>query len=199
MPYTLHKRLVLADDNPERLQLLQAQGLVCEQEAGWSNEDQHPGESPKAYVQRLAKAKALSVYSFLDDQSNVCVLGLDSVLLCGDLVQYKPRNSVEAGKNLLLLSGKTLSLLTSYVLLFAPDDVHVTTVTTDIFLGEISPEAIKSYLGSTEFQRYPAGLDLAGSGGEFILKTSGSPVLSACGLPLDSLLENLKKQGVIAA
>ena len=77
-------RLVLASASPRRAELLRAAGFEFDTVSVDIDETVHPGESPDAYVRRLASAKsarALSIVSPRRADDDVIVLAADTTVV----------------------------------------------------------------------------------------------------------------------
>ena len=96
-------RLVLASTSPRRRELIAQMVASFEVASPSVNEDALPGESPSHLVERLALAKARSVYG---DQGDRVVIGADSVVVLDDRILGKPGSSDEARSMLTALRGR---------------------------------------------------------------------------------------------
>src|SRR6188768_2265528 len=109
-------RLVLASASPRRAELLRAAGIPFDVVVSDVDETQSVGETPDAYVERLAIAKAVAV---ADRGEARPVLGADTTVVVDGAVLGKPIDTADARRMLLLLSGRTHIVLTG-VALVAP-------------------------------------------------------------------------------
>lgn len=73
------------------------------------DETEIPGESPDAYVQRLAKTKAETIAL---RHVNEIVLGADTTVVIDDQILGKPVDTVDAKRMLKMLSGRWHEVLT---------------------------------------------------------------------------------------
>jgi septum formation protein len=108
-------RLVLASASPRRRELLAQAGYPFTVEAADIDESRRDSEAPAAYVQRLAEQKATAVLarhagSILEEP--VLVLGADTCVVCDGEILGKPTGPDDARRMLLLLSGRTHTVLT---------------------------------------------------------------------------------------
>src|SRR5687767_5380020 len=110
------RRLVLASASPRRAELLRAAGVPFDVTVADVDETQSVGETPDAYVQRLAMAKAVAVAERGEARA---VLGADTTVVVDGAVLGKPIDAADARRMLLLLSGRTHLVLTG-VALVAP-------------------------------------------------------------------------------
>src|SRR5262245_37712620 len=104
----------LASASPRRGELLRQIGVRFEVLPAAIPEDRAAGESPDAYVLRLASAKAEAVWRRLDEPRPV--LAADTAVVLDDRVLGKPADAAEAGRMLAELSGRTHRVLTAVAL-----------------------------------------------------------------------------------
>jgi septum formation protein len=72
-----------------------------------------PGESPRAYVQRMARTKALVVW---EQDASLPVLAADTTVVLDDVIFGKPQDRADALRMLAALSGRTHEVLTAVAL-----------------------------------------------------------------------------------
>src|SRR5439155_10751274 len=106
-------RLVLASASPRRRELLAAAGFAFDVVVADLNEQRIAGESPAAYVERVAGEKAQAVATVYPDRP---VLGADTIVVQGGDVLGKPADAADAGRMLRQLSGRTHEVLTAVAL-----------------------------------------------------------------------------------
>src|SRR5262249_28103506 len=112
------KVLILASTSPRRQQLLREAGIAIEVKPSHIHEEHRPGESPVAYVSRLAREKPESVARELQPQSNaksrsVLVLGADTTVIVDDGILEKPGDAADARRMLRALSGRAHAVTTA--------------------------------------------------------------------------------------
>src|SRR5262245_32819331 len=105
----------LASASPRRSELLRQIGVPFQVRPAAIAEQQLAGETPEAYVVRLAAAKAESIWAAGIRESRP-VLGADTAVVLEDEVLGKPADAVEAGAMLERLSGRTHRVLTAVAL-----------------------------------------------------------------------------------
>lgn len=101
--------LVLASRSPRRAQLLEQLGLTFEIVPAEVTERMRPGESALAYVERLAREKALAVVARRRD---AIVIGSDTIVRVDDEVLEKPVDVDDAVRMLLRLQGRQHTVAT---------------------------------------------------------------------------------------
>src|SRR5688572_24849447 len=101
----------LASASPRRSELLRQIGVPFTVRAAAVDEELLPGETPEAYVVRLATAKAETVWAAVADSRPV--LGADTAVVLGAAILGKPSDTAEAAAMLERLSGRTHRVLTA--------------------------------------------------------------------------------------
>ncbi len=100
-------RVVLASASPRRRDLLTLIGIPHEVRPADVDESLRDGESPAAYVERLAREKALA----LGDPAAVAI-GSDTTVVVDGEVLAKPESEADAARMLRRLSGRSHTVLT---------------------------------------------------------------------------------------
>lgn len=129
--------LVLASNSPRRKQLLKASGLEFTVLPVPVDESSRPGETPQAYVLRLAETKArAALHTWANDRStsDMLFLGADTSVVVDGNILGKPDSPAEARRMLQQLSDRTHQVLTAMALVRHPGgdcvkDVAVSQVT----------------------------------------------------------------------
>src|ERR1700758_1209534 len=113
--------LVLASASPRRKELLAQAGYTFTVSPAHIPEDPRPGESPIAYVVRLARGKAEAVFAqhsvHQNDADPFLVLGADTTVVApnGEILG-KPVDAADAARMLRLLAGATHQVITGVAL-----------------------------------------------------------------------------------
>ena len=105
--------LILASESPRRKSLVKGSRTEAENCSCGSREIPRPKEDPLLFSQRMAEEKADIVSSLYPEQ---WVLGADTVVVLGEKMLGKPKDSQEAKKFLRLLSGETHRVITGFCL-----------------------------------------------------------------------------------
>lgn len=108
------EHLILASTSPRRAEILRAVGWPFEVSAVDIDESGRAGESPVAYVERLAREKAGAAARRFPGK---LVLGADTIVLVDETVLGKPRDISEARRMLRQLSDRWHEVLTGVALL----------------------------------------------------------------------------------
>src|SRR5262252_5430082 len=122
-------RLVLASASPRRAELLRAAGFAFEILAVDLDERAHDGETPVAYVGRLARDKAGAAMQRFEERAqrschgperaaldDLVVLGADTAVIVDERILGKPRDDRDAAAMLTSLSGRRHDVLTGICL-----------------------------------------------------------------------------------
>ncbi len=188
--------LVLASRSPRRRQLLSLGGWMFHVLAADVDETRLPGESPDAFVRRLAREKALAVAP--QTRPGAVIIGADTAVVEGDAILGKPADMAEAEQMLRRLRGRTHQVYTG-IAAYRPADEHFVddVCITDVSMRLYSDDEIRAYLAT--------GDSLDKAGGYAIQHRGFHPVaeggLTGCyanvvGLPLCHLVRMLKKLDV---
>jgi len=102
-------KLILASGSPRRAEILTSVGWEFTKHVADIDETEHDGESPEAYVVRLAREKAAAV---ADQYPGEFVLGADTTVVIDEQIIAKPVDLDDARRMLTLLSGNWHEVLT---------------------------------------------------------------------------------------
>ncbi len=98
--------LVLASGSPRRLELFGRLGVAFEVRVPGIDETPLAGESPVAYVERVARAKATEARAHAEHRDELIVAADTTVDVDGEIVG-KPADAAAATASLARLSGRT--------------------------------------------------------------------------------------------
>ena len=183
--------LILGSASPRRLELLAQIGIVPD-EVRPADIDETPlkGETPRAYVRRLAQAKALAI---IPEPFDV-VLCADTTVAVGVRIMEKPVDRAEAEKFLSLLSGRRHQVITG-VAVRKGSAVAVRDVMTRVRFKRISSAEMTAYLDSNEWQGKAGGYGIQGLAAALIPTINGS-YSNVVGLPLAETAALLAGAGI---
>jgi septum formation protein len=196
-------RLLLASASPRRHELLARLGLPFEVRAADLDETPLPDEEPRAYVARLAAAKAQAVADAAPEPA-VVAIGADTAVVVDGHLLGKPVDDADAARMLRLLSGRTHQVLTGVAVAVAvagPVDappVQVDVAVTDVTFAPLSDDDIAWYVASGEPTDKAGAYAVQGRGAVFVTSISGSAD-NVIGLPLAltrQLLESVGHPGL---
>lgn len=183
--------LILASASPRRRELLAQIGIACTVQPVDLDETAHPGEAPRAYVERLAlaKARAGSVRN-----PGAIALGADTAVVLDGEILGKPRDRDDAFAMLRRLSGREHEVLTA-VALANEERAAVRTSTSRVGFADLSDDAIAAYWATGEPADKAGAYGIQGLAAVFIHHVSGS-YSGVVGLPLFETAELLREFGV---
>lgn len=188
-------RLRLASTSPRRRELLASIGVPVEVLAVDIDERPHARESARAYVARLAIAKARAGAALSGaTPAGLPTLGSDTAVVCDGRILGKPENQAHARAMLKSLSARRHEVLTS-VAVVGPRGTLETTVATRVHMREISDAEIAAYWDTGEPIDKAGGYAIQGLAAVFVTHIEGS-YSAVVGLPLFETAQLLARQGV---
>ena len=183
--------LCLASVSPRRHELL-AQIDVPHTVAGAHiDETVLLGESPREYVTRMAREKALAVRG---KGETLPVLAADTTVVLDDVIFGKPEGRADGLAMLGKLSGRTHDVLTAVALLVGAD-VSVSVSTSEVRFRPLAAEECAAYWDTGEPHDKAGSYAIQGRGALFIEWLSGS-YSGVMGLPLYETAELLRAAGI---
>jgi septum formation protein len=205
--------LCLASASPRRSELLRQIGVPhCIQPADL-DESRHAGETPSAYVTRLAKEKSSAVLTAraASGAAPLPVLGADTTVVIDGLVLGKPQDEAALEAMLARLGGREHEVFSAVALAMpspspsppgvdAPTDVPSTEPVctlsrTKVRFRSITPAEVKAYWASGEPCDKAGGYAIQGLGAVFVQSIDGS-FSGVVGLPLAETSQLLRAAGL---
>ncbi len=171
-------RLILASASPRRAELLTQIGLPFEVVVTDLDERVGQDETPAAYVERLARAKAQAAL-----QPDTVVIGADTTVTIDDEILGKPCGLKEGVAMLCKLSGRTHQVLTG-IAVCNGERLESQVVTTAVSFREISEAEATAYWHTGEPADKAGGYGIQGIGGIFAERLEGS-YSAVVGLPIE--------------
>ncbi len=172
-------RLILASQSPRRRELLLQLGLTPEVRPAHADESVLPGEAPRDYVLRVARAKARAVPGEL-------VLAADTAVVLAGEVLGKPSDEADARRMLRALSGARHEVMTGVCVRRGAGSPAVeldAVVSTEVLFARLSERAVDWYVRTGEPLDKAGAYAIQGAGGAFVAEVRGS-VSNVVGLPL---------------
>lgn len=173
--------------------MLERVGLPLEVHPADVDESEQQGETPAAYVARIARSKAISVAR----KSEHWVLGADTTVTLDGAILGKAETPEEAAKMLRWLSGKTHQVLTAFVLIGDREGrtvIREGLVSTGVTFIELDAAAIADYVASGEWRGKAGAYAVQGIGAALVKEVHGS-ITNVIGLPLVEVLAALREVG----
>ena len=184
-------RLVLGSASPRRRELLAQLGLTPDEvRAPDIDETPHKGESPRAYVARMAREKALALPAGPDE----VILSADTTVAVGRRILGKPEDAGEAAEFLWALSGRRHHVLTAVAVRRA-GRLWERLVDTEVKVKALSDAEINAYLASGEWRGKAGAYAIQGRFGAMIPWLKGS-FTGVVGLPVAETANLLVAAGI---
>ncbi|MBA1186935.1 Maf family protein [Stutzerimonas nitrititolerans] len=185
--------LFLASASPRRRELLTQIGVPFELLSITLDETPLPAERPEAYVQRLAREKALAGRAAVGDDS-AAVLGADTTVVIDERILGKPADRAEGLLMLESLSDREHHVLTA-VALATRGACEVRLVTSRVRFRRIERAEAEAYWASGEPCDKAGGYAIQGWGAVFVAELRGS-YSAVVGLPLCETAQLLDQAGI---
>src|ERR1700749_4231844 len=171
-------KFVLATGSPRRLALVNQAGIEPDAlKPADLDETPRRGEIPRAYGNRLARAKAQAALENvkLDDEwRGAYIRGADTVVAFGRRILPKAELLDEAAQCLRLLSGRNHRVYTGLCLVTPRESYRQRHVETRVRFKRLSDQDIEAYLPSGEWRGKAGGYAAQGIAGSFLVKMVGS-------------------------
>ena len=191
-------KFVLASGSPRRLGLLNQAGIEPDTLLP-ADVDEIPkkGELPRAYANRLARAKAEAALVTVRREENLkgaFVIAADTVVAVGRRILPKAELLDEAAQCLRLLSGRSHRVYTGLCMITPKEAFRQRLVETRVRFKRLSKEDLEAYLASGEWRGKAGGYAVQGLAGTFVVKVVGS-YSNVVGLPLYETVSLLGGEG----
>jgi septum formation protein len=199
------RSLYLASKSPRRAELLRQVGVEFTElrlrEAPGRDRDveegPRAGESPRDYVTRIARTKALVAWHRMGqrDLPALPVLAADTEVALDGAIFGKPTDATDAARMLTALSGRTHEVMTAFYLKWnrvIDGAVSISQVT----FRTLSTDEIERYCASGEPLDKAGAYAIQGRGAVFVARLQGS-YSGVMGLPLYETAEVLARIGVV--
>lgn len=198
-----HQTIYLASASPRRRELLKQIGVRFEVlllRAHPSrvdvDETPHPGENPRDYVLRLARAKAeVGNMAFRARRLPAYpVLAADTTVTLDGEIIGKPADRAEAEATLARLAGRSHEVLTAVAMAF-DGEVEVRLSASTVEFAPLDAYAIRRYVASGESHDKAGAYAIQGQAAAFVVRIEGS-YSGVMGLPLFETTQLLQKFGL---
>lgn len=188
--------IYLASASPRRRELLAQVGIGFEALASDLHEERAAGESPYAYVARVAADKARHVAGVIAARRRPVhpVLGADTEVVVDDEILGKPRDRAHAAQMLARLAGRTHTVLTGLCLV-TPHGEHAALSESRVTFAPLTAAEIDRYVASGEADDKAGGYAIQGRAAGFIAHLDGS-YSGVMGLPLYELHQTFRRAGL---
>jgi septum formation protein len=197
------RSIYLASRSPRRRELLAQIGvrfhllLFRDKPETDAELDEAPlaGEAPEAYVERVARAKALAGWKRLEQRNlpRAAVLAADTTVALDGRILGKPADRREAAAMLAELSGRRHQVLTAVAVKHEAQFESVLSVS-DVEFKPLSADEIRQYCATGECDDKAGAYAIQGRAAQFIVELRGS-FSGVMGLPLYETVQLLERMG----
>ncbi|MCI0401234.1 MAG: Maf family nucleotide pyrophosphatase [Gammaproteobacteria bacterium] len=188
--------VILASRSPRRRLLLEQLGIPFKTVDIELNEAWDGKESARAYVSRVALAKALAGWQKVKDSTSLPVLGADTVVVLDDEILGKPRDKEEALRMLAALSGRSHAVYSAVALAGPIQAVRVNV--SRVSFCPLSEAERLAYWETGEGLGKAGGYAIQGRAAAFVDRIEGS-YSGIVGLPLRETAQLLHLAGVLCS
>lgn len=175
----MQHELVLASRSPRRIELLARLGIEPTVVPADIDETPLVGEDPIAYVERLARAKAIAVHERTGASH---VLAADTTVDINGEILGQPVDDSDMRRMLRLLSARTHRVHTG-VAVISQQGITSQVVTSLVTFHPVTDETLEWYIASGEPQGKAGSYAIQGLGGTLVERIRGS-MSNVIGLPL---------------
>jgi septum formation protein len=188
-------KLILASASPRRAEILRSAGIQFEVLPAEVDESRLGDESPAAMVERLALAKAAKAAASIRDETNVVILGADTIVLIGDQVLGKPGTPVRAAEMLRELRGREHQVISGIAAIALPSRESLTGhEITRVRFDSMTDAEIDVYVATAEPLDKAGAYAIQGITSRYISKIEGD-YLNVVGLPMARVWKMLRRLG----
>jgi septum formation protein len=181
---------VLASASPRRRELLAAAGIDVTIDPVDVDETQFAGESPAAYVERVARLKAAAGAR---RHPRDTVIAADTAVVLGDEVLGKPIDAADAARMLRRLSGRDHEVLTG-VAVASRGRTQAFVERSVVTFAALSAGDVAEYVATGEPFDKAGAYAIQGGASGFVTALQGS-FSNVVGLPMERLLQLIEKMG----
>jgi septum formation protein len=186
--------IYLASESPRRRELLLQIGVSFRLVGAAVDEAVLPGESPSAYVARLAAAKADAGWQSCGDVQSAPVLAADTAVILDGRILGKPADRRDAEDMLGRLSGRTHEVLTAIALRTAAGRSSRIS-RSEVTFRAIAADEARAYWDTGEPRDKAGAYAIQGRAAVFVADLRGS-FSGVMGLPLFETAELLCGAGI---
>jgi septum formation protein len=177
-------RVVLASRSPRRRELLAAAGIIADIDPVDVDEQRLAGESPAAYVERVARMKAEAGAA---RHPHAIVIGADTAVVLDEVVLGKPSDAADAERMLRLLADRDHAVLTG-VAVARGGELRGFVERTVVTMRAMTDEEIEQYIATGEPFDKAGAYAIQGRAATFVRGLQGS-YSNVVGLPMERLTQ----------
>jgi len=199
----LDRGIYLASRSPRRRELLSQIGVRFQMLAFRDKPETDPeldekvlaGEAPKAYVERVARAKAHAGWRRLEQRNlpRAAVLAADTTVAVDGRILGKPAGRRDAAVMLAALSGRRHEVLSAVALRYE-SQLECAVSVSEVEFKVLSGEEIRQYVATGECDDKAGAYAIQGRAAQFVSALHGS-FSGVMGLPLYETAQLLERMG----
>lgn len=187
-------QIVLASTSPWRRELLEKLAIPFICAAPQVDETPIAGEDARRLVTRLAQAKAQALSK---EYPNHLIIGSDQVCVLEGKIVGKPHTEEKAVEQLLIARNSIVTFYTGLALYnSASGNLQVVCEPFDVHFRHLSEQEIRNYVRKEQPLQCAGSFKSEGLGITLFERLSGKDPNALVGLPLISLCEMLRNEGV---
>lgn len=212
-------QIILASASPRRKELLERLGFTVKVIPSAIDEVRAEGEMPENFVKRMARTKCLAVVDRLNqtmypaepggdptarrypavggarNQETRWVIAADTVVVLGERILGKPKDTAEASEMLHRLGGNTHRVITGFCIHdLKKNKEGIQAVGTDVRFKRLTSSEIEKYIAVGESMDKAGAYAVQGVGAYLIDSIIGS-YTNVVGLPLCQTVEMMEEMG----
>ena len=187
------KTIILASASPRRREILEKTGLKFKVDASDYEEDLGLDLPPRTLARYLSQEKARAIAG---KYKNAIIIAADTFIVFKRNIFGKPHTEREAKRMLKILNGRRHSVITGFTILNAGDQRRLSrSVETKVYFKRMTMKEIGAYIKTGEPLDKAGGYAIQGLGAMIVKRIEGD-YYNVMGLPLNALMEGLKRFGV---
>ena len=190
------KKIILASTSPRRREILSNLNIDFTTISPIF-EEIIPPKMPIADIpEYFATEKALSVIPLIQNENNNnIILGVDTMVICDNVIYGKPKDIKEARNTLTMISGKKHTIISGIAAYNQITNKMISkTSINSIKVAELTEDDINWYLSKNEWVDAAGSYKIQGLFQRYIIELNGS-FSSVMGLPIFELYDILKEHG----
>ncbi len=189
-------KILLASTSPRRSEILTNLNIPFTTISPIFEEIIPPNRETLDIPEYFAREKALSVLPIIQQEhKNSIILGVDTMVVCDNIIYGKPKNIEEARNTLTMISGKKHTIISGIAAYNQLTKKMISkTSINSIKIAKLTEDDIQWYLSKNEWIDAAGSYKIQGSFQRYIIELNGS-FSSVMGLPIFELYDILKMHG----
>lgn len=183
--------LVLASSSPRRAGILRGLGFSLKVDPPQVPEEPAPGEDPRGHAERLAREKVEAVRG---RHPGALVVGGDTVVVLDGKILGKPATPGEAEAMLLVLAGRTHTVVSGLAVAFPDGTVRSGVDSAQVTFRPFGAPLARAYVATGEPLDKAGAYGIQGWGAALVRRIEGD-YHTVVGLPLALFLDLLEAEG----